>query len=438
MLKSYKKKGDDMFVDEVIIKVSAGNGGNGCTSFLHEKYVEFGGPDGGNGGRGGNVIFKTENGIKTLIDLKYSSHIKAESGVNGMGKNMTGAQGKDLIIRVPVGTTLIDEDTMLVICDLNKTNQEFVVCSGGRGGKGNAAFKTNKNKAPLTSENGAPGESRIIKCELKLLADVGLVGFPSVGKSSLISVISASKPKIADYHFTTLSPNLGVVKVNDSSFVVADLPGLIEGANKGIGLGDKFLKHASRTKVICHIIDMASVEGRNPIDDYKIIRNELKEYSEILYNKKEIVVANKKDLPNFTINLKNFKKVYPNVEIFEISTITKEGINQLLYKLLELVNSIKDEDIYNENQYESHVVYEFKNEKPYKIEKISDHIYEIKGKKIEEIFKMTKFNSEESELRFAKKLKYLGIDDELRKLGIEEGDTVKILDFEFAFEERMY
>ena len=249
-----------MFIDEVNLRLNAGKGGDGCTSFLHEKYVNLGGPDGGNGGRGGNIIFKASKGLRTLIDLRYKKNIKGENGFPGKGRNQTGATAIDTIITVPVGTTIKDIDNNLILCDLVDDNQECIVAKGGRGGKGNAAFMTNKNKAPYTSEYGEPGEERNIHCELKLLADVGLIGFPSVGKSSLISVISAAKPKIADYQFTTLVPNLGVVKAGEYSYVVADLPGMIEGASKGIGLGDKFLKHVSRCKIVCHILDMCEVD----------------------------------------------------------------------------------------------------------------------------------------------------------------------------------
>ena len=426
-----------MFIDEVIIKVKAGNGGDGCTSFRHEKYVEFGGPDGGNGGKGADVIFKAVSGLKTLIDLKYKKNIKAENGGNGSGMNKTGFTAEDTIIEVPIGTSIKDEETGLVICDLVNEGQTCVIAKGGRGGKGNYAFRTNKNKAPFTSELGEPGEERIVKCELMLLADVGLVGFPSVGKSSLISVVSASKPKIAAYHFTTLSPNLGVVKIHNDSFVIADLPGLIEGSSEGVGLGDKFLKHASRTKLICHILDMSQTDGRDVIDDYKIIRNEIKKYSEKLYNKEEIIVANKKDLPTFKENLDRFKKEFPDKEIYEISAVTHEGVEELMNVINDKLKSIPDESVYKDHELESFVLYEFKNEKPYKITKEGD-TWVISGEQLEKLFKMTRFNSDESAMRFARKLKHMGVDDELKSLGAKEGDIVKILDFEFEYEDHIY
>lgn len=426
-----------MFIDEVNLKLVAGSGGDGCTSFHREKYVPMGGPDGGNGGKGGNIIFKADKGLRTLIDLRGRKLIKASSGNNGRGSNMTGESADDTVIIVPIGTTIKDNDSNLIICDLVKDGQECIVAKGGRGGKGNAAFMTNKNKGPVTSEKGEPGEERNILCELKLLADVGLVGFPSVGKSSLISVISASKPKIADYHFTTLVPNLGVVKSGDYSYVVADLPGLIEGSSEGIGLGDKFLKHASRCKIVCHVLDMAEVEGRNVIDDYKIIRKEIKNYSESLYNKKEVIVANKMDIDSAKDNLEKFKNEFPNIEIIEVSAATTMGIKELIFKLAEVLKSISDEDIYETNEFEDYVLYEFKHTKPYQITK-DGNTWVLTGKELEKLLKMTKFNSDEAALRFARKLKNMGVDEELKSLGAKEGDTVRILDQEFEYEEKLY
>lgn len=426
-----------MFIDEVNLKVIAGKGGDGCSSFLREKFMPLGGPDGGNGGKGGSIIFKADKGLRTLIDLRYNKLLKGGHGEMGRGRNQTGASAEDRIVIVPVGTTIKDTDTNLIICDLVEDGQECVVAKGGRGGKGNAAFMSNKNKAPLTSELGEPGEERNIQCELKLLADVGLVGFPSVGKSSLISVISAAKPKIADYHFTTLTPNLGVVKAEDYSYVVADLPGMIEGASEGIGLGDKFLKHASRCRVVCHVLDMAQVDQRDVVEDYKIIRNELKNYDEHLYNKYELIVANKMDLPGANENLEKFKAAYPDKEIIEVSAATQEGTRNLIFKLKEILVELPEEDIYEKEEMEDFVLYEFKKEKPYKIIRDND-TWVVTGDNLEKLLKMTRFNSDESALRFAKKLKNLGVDDELKALGAKEGDTVRILDQEFEYEERLY
>ena len=399
-----------MFIDEVNLKVVAGKGGDGCSSFLREKFMPLGGPDGGNGGKGGSIIFKADKGLRTLIDLRYNKLLKGGNGEMGRGRNQTVASAEDRIVIVPVGTTIKDTDTNLIICDLVEDGQECVVAKGGRGGKGNAAFMSNKNKAPLTSELGEPGEERNIQCELKLLADVGLVGFPSVGKSSLISVISAAKPKIADYHFTTLTPNLGVVKAEDYSYVVADLPGMIEGASEGIGLGDKFLKHASRCRVVCHVLDMAQVDQRDVVEDYKIIRNELKNYDEHLYNKYELIVANKMDLPGANKNLEKFKAAYPDKEIIEVSAATQEGTRNLIFKLKEILVDLPEEDIYEKEEMEDFVLYEFKKEKPYKIIRDND-TWVVTGDNLEKLLKMTRFNSDESALRFAKKLKNLGVDD---------------------------
>ena len=424
-----------MFVDELTVKVIAGKGGDGCTSFRREKYIPMGGPDGGSGGRGANIIFKVDKSLKTLIDLRYQKIIKGEKGSNGKGSNRNGANADDVIIKVPAGTTLIDMDTNLVIADLIKDDEEFIVAHGGRGGRGNKAFATLLDKAPKMSEYGEPGEERIIKCELKVLADVGLVGLPSVGKSTFLSVISASKPKIAEYHFTTLSPNLGVVKLKDHrSFVIADLPGLIEGASKGAGLGHNFLKHASRTRIIAHILDMGGFEGRDPINDYEIIRHELKEYSDKLYSKKEIIIANKCDLPDFDDNYKRFKNKYPDLDVYKISAVNNIGIDEVLNKIADTLEQIDSSDLYDENEYESHVIYKFKNEKPYTI--INDNgVWVIKGNEIEKLFKMTKFTEDESVLRFSRKLKGMGIEEALEEAGAKRGDDVQILDYMFTFKD---
>ena len=424
-----------MFVDEIKLKVIAGSGGDGCTSFRREKFVPMGGPDGGNGGKGSDIIFTVDKGLKTLIDLRYMKIIKGNRGVHGKGSNKYGASAEDIIIKVPEGTTITDLDTGLVIADLVHDGQTAIIAHGGRGGRGNKAFATHDNPAPKFSEKGEIGEIKLIKCELKVLADVGLVGFPSVGKSTLLSQISASKPKIAAYHFTTLSPNLGVVKLKDNrSFIMADLPGLIEGASEGIGLGDKFLRHAMRTKIIGHVIDMSGSEGRNPIEDYKTIRNELEKYSDKLSNKKEIIIANKMDIDSSKENLKFFQKTYPDKKVFPISAISNEGITDLIKYLADELVNIESENIYGEEDYESHLIFKFKEEKPYTIERINN-IWVIKGKEIEKLFNMTKFNEEEAVLRFARKLRGMGVEDELERLGAQRGDEVQILDYIFEFKE---
>ena len=421
-----------MFIDEVTLKVIAGSGGDGCTAFRREKYVEMGGPYGGNGGHGASIKFMVDTGLHTLIDLHYKKIIKGEKGENGLGKNKHGKGREDVIVKVPQGTVIRDLDTDLIIADMKNSNDEVIVAHGGRGGRGNTAFKTQSNPCPTFSENGEPGETRLLKVELKLLADVGLVGLPSVGKSTFLSKVSHAKPKIADYHFTTLSPNLGLCKTKDErSFVMADLPGLIEGASKGLGLGHKFLRHIERCKVIAHIIDMSGIEGRNPYDDFVTINKELEEFSPKLIKKPMIVIANKMDIESSKKNLEEFKKKV-NCDIYEISAITGDGIDNVLIHIADMIEKFEDEPLYDDTEYLSHVLYKFEKTKPYTIEKTDDY-YIIRGKELEKLFSMTKFNSEEGMLRFAKKLRMMGIDDELEKMGAKEGDIVKILDFDFEY-----
>ncbi len=422
-----------MFVDEVIIKVKAGNGGDGCTAFRREKYIPDGGPFGGNGGRGANIIFKTDLGLRTLLDLRYQKLIKAPKGANGSGKNKNGRGAEDVVIKVPIGTTVKDLDTGLIIADLTREGDSCIVASGGRGGRGNTAFATATNPAPNFSEHGEPGEEKTLKVELRLLADVGFVGMPSVGKSTLISKISASKPKIAEYHFTTLVPNLGVVKTIDGrSFVAADLPGLIKGASLGEGLGDRFLKHIERTRVIAHIIDMSGCEGRDPLDDYEVINKELKDFNEKIILKPQIIIANKMDLDGALENLERFKAKY-KLPVYEISALTGEGIDKVLVKIADELDKIKEEPLFDEDSFESHVLYKFKKEQPFTITRDND-IYVIKGKEIEKLFRMTKF-TDEGALRFARKLRAMGIDDKLLEMGAKYGDKVQIMDLIFEFKE---
>ena len=421
-----------MFVDEVVVKLIAGKGGDGCTSFRREKFIAMGGPNGGNGGRGANIIFKVDKSLKTLIDLKMKKIIKGDKGVNGKGSDQNGANAEDIIIKVPEGTVVTEKNTGKLICDLIKDNEEFIVAHGGRGGKGNKAFATHDNPAPKMSELGAPGEEIEIKCELKVLADVGLVGLPSVGKSTLLSVISNATPKIAAYHFTTLSPNLGVVKVYDDSFVMADLPGLIEGASEGVGLGIKFLKHAERTKVIAHVIDMSGTEY-DPIESYETIINEIKKYDENMLKRPSVIIASKMDIENSKENLAKFQKKYPNLKIYPISSIYNEGIKELITDLNKLVKENADKNFYEELN-ETHTLYKYENQKPFKIYK-DNNIWVIEGKEIEDLFLMTRFNEDESVLRFARKLKKMGVEDELEKLGAKRGEEVKILDYIFNFKE---
>ena len=421
-----------MFIDEVTIKVIAGAGGDGCTAFRREKFVPMGGPFGGNGGHGSNIVFQVDTGLHTLIDLHYMKTIKGKKGENGLGKNQTGKSSEDIIIKVPQGTVVTDLDTGLIIADMKGKEDKVIVANGGRGGRGNTAFKTISNPCPTFSENGEPGETRVLKVELKLLADAGLVGLPSVGKSTFLSKVTAAKPKIADYHFTTLSPNLGVCKTSDNrSFVIADLPGLIEGASEGLGLGDKFLRHIERCKVIVHIVDMGATEGRNPYDDFVLINKELEKFSEKLVKKPMIVLANKMDMPDAEDNLKAFKKKV-KCEVYPISALTSKDLDKALIKIADLIDKNNNEEIYEEDEMLSHVLYKFEKEKPYIIEKVDDY-FVIRGDEVERLFRMTKFESDESVLRFARQIRKMGIDDDLEKLGAKEGDIVKILDFSFEY-----
>lgn len=423
-----------MFVDEVIIDLLAGNGGDGCMAFRREKYIEMGGPYGGNGGHGSNIIFQVDQGLNTLLDLRYKKQIKGKKGENGQGKGMHGANAEDVIVRVPEGTVVTDLDTGLVIADLTEKNSQAIIAKGGRGGRGNIALATKSNLAPSFCEGGEPGEIRRVKVELKLLADVGLVGMPSVGKSTLISMISASKPKIAAYHFTTLVPNLGVVRASGNrSFVVADLPGLIKGASLGEGLGDRFLKHIERTRVIAHIIDMSGFEGRDPYEDYITINKELESFNKKIMEKPQIIIANKMDMEGSKENLERFKSKV-NLPIYPISAIEGVGLTEVINKLADMLDNIAKSPLYEPEKFESHVLYKFEEEEPFTITK-EDDTWVIRGDKVEKILKMTKFNTDESALRFANKLRRLGVDDELRKLGAEEGDNIRILDYEFEYKE---
>lgn len=425
-----------MFVDEIVVELKAGDGGDGCTAFRREKYIAMGGPFGGSGGSGGNIIFKVDEGLKTLVDLRYKRIIKGSKGSNGLGKAMNGRGAESTFVKVPLGTTIIDEDSNLVIADLTKRDSEVIVAYGGRGGRGNIALSSRSNPCPDVSENGEPGEIRKIKVELKLLGDVGLVGLPSVGKSTLLKAISNANPKIGAYHFTTLAPNLGVVKQpNQKEFVVADLPGLIKGASNGEGLGIKFLKHIERTKIIAHIIDMSAFEGRDPYEDFELINNELRAFSPTLLEKPQLIIANKMDVIESKDNLEIFRKKLNNedIKIFEISAINKDGVYDMLDYLANMVQSLDEVVLYKEENLESHILYKFRVEKPFTII-YENNIWLVKGNDVEKLLRMTKFNTSESINRFANKLRRMGIDEELEKLGAKEGDIVRILDYEFEYE----
>lgn len=426
-----------MFVDQVQVFVKAGDGGNGMVAFRREKYVPKGGPAGGDGGNGGDVIFEVDEGLNTLMDFRYQKHFKASRGENGMSKGQHGKNADPLVVKVPPGTTVKDADTGEVIADLVEHEQQAVIAKGGRGGRGNIRFATPRNRAPEIAENGEPGQERYVQLELKLLADVGLVGYPSVGKSTLLSVVTAAKPKIADYHFTTLVPNLGVVETDDHrSFVMADLPGLIEGAHEGVGLGHQFLRHVERTRVIVHVIDMSAMEGRDPYDDYVTINNELKEYDERLSKRPQIIVANKMDMPESDENLEAFKeKLTEDLPIFPISAITRQGLKELLFAVADLLEQIPKEELYEEKT-EERILYKFeKKEEPFQITRDPDGAFVLSGEKIEKLFKMTDFTRDESIQRFSRQMRHMGVDDALRKRGAKDGDTVRLMDYEFEFVE---
>ncbi|MDC3423880.1 GTPase ObgE [Aquibacillus sp. 3ASR75-11] len=427
-----------MFVDQVKVYVKAGDGGNGIVAFRREIYEPMGGPAGGDGGNGGDIVFEVDEGLNTLMDFRYKRHFKAKRGEHGMSKGQHGKNADPLVVRVPPGTTVKDDDTGEVIADLVAHKQQAIIANGGRGGRGNIRFATARNPAPEISENGEPGRERYIQVELKLIADVGLVGFPSVGKSTLLSVVSAAKPKIADYHFTTIAPNLGVVETGDQrAFVMADLPGLIEGAHEGIGLGHQFLRHVERTRIIVHVIDMAATEGRDPYQDYVTINTELKAYDLSLEKRPQIIVANKMDMPGAAENLDAFqKKVNDDYPIFPISAFTKDGLKPLLFAISDLLDSIPKETTSIEDSEQKHVMYRFVGEEDaFTVTRESDGSFVLSGDKIEKLFKMTDFNHDESVRRFSRQLRGMGVDDELRKRGAKDGDTVRLLEYEFEFVE---
>ena len=434
-----------MFLDEVKIFVRSGDGGNGLVAFRREKYVPKGGPAGGDGGRGANVVFIVDEGLRTFMDYRYQKKFVAPNGENGMSKGMHGRKSKDLYLKVPPGTVIRDTDTGEVLADLVEHEQEVIVARGGRGGRGNCRFATPSNPAPEIAENGEPGEERNLTLELKLMADVGLVGFPSVGKSTLLSITSKAKPKIADYHFTTLVPNLGVVETKDHrSFVMADLPGLIEGASQGVGLGHQFLRHIERTKVIVHVVDMSATDGRDPYEDYKIINQELGEYNMRLLERPQIVVANKMDIPAAQENLEEFKAKLAvdgeEVDIVEISAFTRTNVDNLLYKISDILDSTDPNMLYEldteEESMENRVLYKHKpKDETFKITRDDTGAYVVSGPGIERAFLMTDFNRDASVRRFAQQMRSMGVDDALRERGCKNGDTVKILKGEFEFVE---
>ncbi len=427
-----------MFVDQVKIYVKAGNGGDGMVAFRREKFVPNGGPAGGDGGKGADVVFVVDEGLRTLVDFRFKRIFKAEHGEHGMSKSMHGRGAEDLVVKVPQGTIVKDIDTGEIIADLVAHGQRAVIAKAGRGGRGNKRFATPANPAPELSENGEPGQERNVQLELKVLADVGLVGFPSVGKSTLLSVVSAARPKIAAYHFTTIVPNLGMVDAGDGrSFVMADLPGLIEGASQGVGLGHQFLRHIERTRVIVHVIDMSGSEGRVPYEDYMAINNELEQYNLRLLERPQIIVANKMDMPDAEENLNEFKtKIAEDIPVFPISAVTKTGLRELLLAIADKLETTPEFPLNEilEQEDEDTVLYKYVAEEPdFEISREPDGTFVLSGAKIERLFTMTNFERDASISRFARQLRAMGVDEALRKRGAKDGDIVRLLDYEFEF-----
>ncbi|MBP3869506.1 MAG: GTPase ObgE [Faecalicoccus sp.] len=424
-----------MFVDQVKVHIKAGKGGDGLVSFRHEKYVAYGGPFGGDGGKGGDVIFEADPGMTTLLDLRYHRKLIAEPGEKGKNKRMHGANGDDKIVKVPLGTIVKREDTGQIVADLTGEHQQQIVAKGGRGGRGNFHFKSSRNTAPKYAELGFLGEEFDAIVELRVLADVGLVGFPSVGKSTLLDAVTRAKPEIAEYPFTTIAPNVGVVSTKDGrSFVMADLPGLIEGASEGKGLGHQFLRHIERCRVIIHVVDMGGEDGRDPVEDYRIINDELGSYQMRLLERPQIVCANKMDLEHSEENLKRFKEAYPDVEVFETTTIIHEGLDPLLRRAADLLATTDPFPLMDDLGENAGVMYTFEEKKPdIVVEKLGENVWQVSGPKVERAFDISKLNTEEDYYDFANKMRYLGIDTALREAGCQDGDTVQLCGFEFEF-----
>ncbi|NMB09917.1 MAG: GTPase ObgE [Tissierellia bacterium] len=422
-----------MFIDVAKIDLKAGKGGDGAISFRREKYEPSGGPYGGDGGNGGSIIIVADEGIRTLMDFRYKRHYKAENGENGKTKKMYGKAGEDLYLKVPIGTLIKDYDTDAVMYDLKEDGEQFVVCKGGKGGRGNAKFATSTRQAPRFAEPGTLGEERVIKLELKLIADVGFIGLPNVGKSSILSIISEAKPKIANYHFTTLKPNLGVVKIGpEKSFVVADIPGLIEGASDGIGLGFDFLRHVERTKILVHVLDASGSESRDPVEDYYKIREEIEKYNIKLVDKKEIVVANKMDIYGADVGLSLIKEALQDkVEaIIPVSAATTEGIEDLKFAMWNIVKDIKHIDY--ETYDEEYIEFKEDNTPDYTVFR-QNEFFIVEGPLIDNLVYRTNFDDNVALKHFQKVLRDKGVITKLQELGIENGDTVVVGELEFDY-----
>lgn len=426
-----------MFIDEAKISVRAGNGGNGAVSFRREKYVPDGGPDGGDGGNGGNIVFQVDDGMKTLMDFRYKTKYSAENGEDGRKKKMSGKNGRHLTLNVPPGTVVKDAETNLIIADLVEKGQSVVIARGGNGGNGNTRYKSSIRQAPNFAEAGDPGDEKILLLELKLLAEVGLIGLPNVGKSTILSKVSKAKPKIANYHFTTIHPNLGVVEaVKGKSFALADIPGLIEGAHEGTGLGHDFLRHIERTRLLVHVVDISGSEGRNPVNDFEMINDELKSYSIDLAAKKQIVVGNKTDLADDPACMDTFRKEMESrgYEVFFISAASSDGLDGLMKAVTGMLDKIQTVEKVNDQQdKEDHKVYRYKKrEQDWKIEK-TNKTFRITGYSVEKLMKSTNFEDWDSVQRFQGILKNKGIFEELKKMGAEDGSTIEIEGYEFDY-----
>ncbi|HOQ37053.1 MAG TPA: GTPase ObgE [Acetivibrio sp.] len=422
-----------MFIDSARIYIKAGNGGNGAVSFHREKYINKGGPDGGDGGKGGDVIFVVDEGLRTLQDFRYKRKYIAENGENGRGSNCAGKSGEDLIVKVPPGTIVRDEQTGRVLADLVHAGQKVVIAKGGKGGAGNSHFATSTRQVPNFAKAGDEGQEFWVILELKLLADVGLIGFPNVGKSTILSMVTAAQPKIANYHFTTIDPNLGVVNIDaENGFVMADIPGLIEGAHEGVGLGHQFLKHVERTKLLIHVVDISGSEGRDPIKDFEIINEELKKFNPALYERPQVIAANKMDITGAGERLAEFKEVYEpkGYKIFPISAATKSGLKELIYYVAQKLKELPDTVLFETEEKET--VYSVKEDDSYKIYKEND-AYVVEGSWIKKLVASTNFNDHESLQYFQRTIKRKGVIEALENMGIDEGDTVKMYDLEFEY-----
>ncbi|MBN2540500.1 MAG: GTPase ObgE [Bacilli bacterium] len=424
-----------MFIDEVNIVVRSGKGGDGIVAFHREKHVPLGGPSGGDGGKGGSVIFLADEGMSTLLDLKYQKHVFAKAGESGKTKNMKGADAEDVIVKVPVGTIVYNQETNEVLADLVEHNQQATIARGGNGGRGNRSYATSRNKAPKIQENGELGIELNLHVELKLLADVGIIGFPSVGKSTLITILSNSRPKIADYPFTTLVPNLGVVSMgNINPFVLADMPGLIEGASQGAGLGFQFLKHIQRTRVLLHMVDMSPESLRDPFEDYQIINQEMKDYDKMLLERPQIIIASKMDMPGASERLAEFKKHFEeDTTIIPISALTNDHLQELVYKTAQLLETTpffyKDEEVIDD-----YVEYTFEaKDQEIIIERINEDTFDVRGALVEKLYQRSNFMTDEALTMFLTRLRKAGLDKMLRDAGAKANDTIRIFDMEFDF-----